>query len=318
MGSILAIGILIIKKLLGQKLGANWHYGIWFLLVLRLLIPYAPAASVNVFNFIPHYQEAIDLPKISIPSAGETNPATLTHPADSSANMQQGTLPEKSDVKLPRTSYIKAWFNWANLEIAWLIGITVILFYIFLVNSLMLLRTKKLPTCDSEDILRILKECKSSLNVHAKVSVIYDDNLKSPAIFGLFSKKIIISPEIIKKLAPEEIRCVFMHEASHIKRHDLLINGLVMVLQVIYWFNPLIWYSLSQMKQDCEIACDATALAAMKKEDHKKYGQTIISLLQLLSKPSWIPGTLGFASKFNKRRIVMISAFKKTTKKWII
>jgi hypothetical protein len=109
-----------------------------------------------------------------------------------------------------------------------------------------------------------------------------------------------------------------LHELSHIKRHDLLFNGLAMAIQVIYWFNPLIWYAIRQMKQDCEIACDAAALAALKPEDHKKYGQTIISLLQLLSEPHWAPGTLSFVSKFNARRIIMISTFKKTTITWSV
>lgn len=97
-----------------------------------------------------------------------------------------------------------------------------------------------------------------------------------------------------------------------------MVNTLVTLIQVVYWFNPIIWFALHQMKQDCEIACDATALAIVNPEEHKKYAQTIIELMQLLSQPRWIPGTIGFVSKFNTRRIIMISSFKKTTMKWTI
>lgn len=318
MGSILAIGLLIIKRLFRQNLGANWHYYIWFVLIARLLIPYIPAAPISVFNFIPHYQQAVDLPQISIPSDRETNSTPSFQTDDDSTNMTQKTMTGNKNVQLPPVASVKTWINWQDVSLAWLIGIIAILFYIFLVNGLLLFKTKKFPVCDSENILRILQECKSNLKVHSEVSIVYDDILKSPAIFGLFSPKIIISPEIIKKLTSEEIRYIFMHELSHIKRHDLLINGLALAIQVIYWFNPLIWYALHQMKLDCEIACDATALAALKQEDHKKYGQTIISLLQMLSEPYWAPGTLGFVSKFNTRRIIMISKFKKTTIKWAV
>ena len=100
--------------------------------------------------------------------------------------------------------------------------------------------------------MRILQECKSDLNVHSKVSVVYDDSLKSPALFGLFIPKIIISPEVVNRLSPDELRYIFLHELSHLKRYDLLVNGLVLAVQIIYWFNPLIWYALRQMKQDCE------------------------------------------------------------------
>lgn len=72
------------------------------------------------------------------------------------------------------------------------------------------------------------------------------------------------------------------------------------------------------MKQDCEMACDATALASVRPEEHKQYGQTVIRLLQLLSEPHWALGTIGFANKFNKRIIIMILTFKKATVKWTV
>ena len=163
-----------------------------------------------------------------------------------------------------------------------------------------------------------MQECRSNLKVRSEVAVVYDDSLKSPALFGLFHPKIIISPEIVKRLSSEELRYIFLHELSHLKRGDLLVNGLVLAIQVIYWFNPLVWLALFQMKKDCEIACDATALAALKPEEHQKYGQTIISLLELLSEPHWVPGTLSFVSKFHARRIVMITKNKKTTLSWAV
>lgn len=318
MGGILAIGLMIIKRLFRQKLGANWHYYIWFMLILRLIIPFTPSAPFSVFNFIPDYQQVINLPQISISSADEANSTASIQTNDNNGNTSSETLPEIKNVQLPKASSPKAWFNWSTSALVWMSGVIAIFLYILLVNRLLLLRAKKLPVCDSEDILKILNECKSKLKVHSEVTVLYDADIKSPAIFGLFHPKISISPDILNKLSSEELSYVFMHELSHLKRGDLLVNGLVLTIQAMYWFNPLVWYALHQMKQDCEISCDANALASLKPEDHKKYGQTIINLLQLLSEPHWAPGTLGFINKFNTRRIIMISKFKKTTIKWTI
>ena len=312
LASILAIGLLIIKKLFRHKLSANWHYYIWFALIIRLLIPFTPSAPFSVFNVIPHYQQEIKLPQ-TMP--GETASTTALLP-DNSVNITPETLPGPTNVQSPLVASVKAWFNWQTSALAWLIGVSAIFCYILLINLWLLFKIKKLPVCDSEDILRILQECKMNLKVRSEVAVVYDDSLKSPALFGLFQPKIIISPEIIKRLSSEELSYIFLHELSHLKRWDLWANGLVLAIQVVYWFNPLVWLALSQMKKDCEIACDATALAALKPEDHKKYGQTIISLLELLSEPRWVPGTLGFVNKFHARRIVMISKNKKTTVRW--
>ena len=50
LGSILAIGLLLIKFLFRQKLSANWHYYIWFVPILRLVIPFTPASPFSVLN----------------------------------------------------------------------------------------------------------------------------------------------------------------------------------------------------------------------------------------------------------------------------
>ncbi|MEA4826215.1 MAG: M56 family metallopeptidase, partial [Clostridium sp.] len=39
--------ILFVKLIIKDKQSASWHYYIWFILVLRLLIPYAPNSSIS-------------------------------------------------------------------------------------------------------------------------------------------------------------------------------------------------------------------------------------------------------------------------------
>jgi Antirepressor regulating drug resistance, predicted signal transduction N-terminal membrane component len=316
LGSILAIGLLLIKLLLRQKLSANWHYYIWLVLILRLIIPFTPSTPFNLFNLIPHDQQTINLPQITIPNLKGVNTATVIN--GKSTTMSPGTLSEERNGQTSPVESAALGISWQTAALAWLIGILGIIFYILLINGLLLFKVRKLPICYSENILGILQECKSNLEIHSEVPLVYDATMKSPVLFGLFHPKIIISPELVKRLSPEELRNIFLHELSHLKRHDLAVNALVLSIQVIYWFNPLIMFALHQMKQDCEIACDATALVALKPEDHKKYGHTIINLLQLLSEPHWIPGRLGFISKFNTRRNVMISKFKKTKIKWAV
>ncbi len=311
LGSLLAVGLFLIKLLFRQKLSATWHYYIWFVLILRLLIPFTPPSSFSIFNLFPQHPDTISqtLPRPLVSAASP-------QPDPNIAKIGTGSIATKTQSSASLTR--KFGLNWATAALVWLTGVLIVLFYIFIINSFLLFKSRKQRVCDDENVARILEECRLSLHVHSKVSIINDDSLKSPALFGLFRPKIIIASELISQLSPEELHYIFLHELSHLKRRDLFVNSLVTLVQVIYWFNPLIWYSLHQMKQDCEIACDATALATVKPEEHKRYGQTIISLLQLLSKPHWAPGTIGFASEFNKKRIVMISAFKRTTLKWTI
>ncbi|WP_313770617.1 M56 family metallopeptidase [Bacillus sp. S/N-304-OC-R1] len=81
----------------------------------------------------------------------------------------------------------------------------------------------------------------------------------------------------------------------------------------MYWFNPLIWYSLNQIKQDCEVACDSSVISTLKTEEVKKYVVTIINMIRLLAEKRSTTGTLGYASKYNKRGIIMITQFNKSS-----
>lgn len=321
LGSVIVVGLFLIKLLFKQKLSASWHYAIWFVLIFRLLIPFTPSSPFSVLSLIPQYPATL---YVSQPLSHPLSHPLVNSVTPSSDTVSQNTMPaslgssESTPISTMPAPALRIGLNWATAASIWVIGVLAILSYLFIVNSYLFFKSKKLSICEDKAIAEILEGCCSTLQVRTQVSVIYDDSLKSPALFGLFRPKIIISPRLIALLPPEELRYIFLHELSHLKRRDLYINFLVTIVQVVYWFNPLIGFALHQMKQDCEMACDATALAAIKEEDHKKYGQTIISLLQLLSQSHWAPGTLGFANKFNSRRIIMISTFKKTSIKWAI
>ena len=86
------------------------------------------------------------------------------------------------------------------------------------------------------------------------------------------------------------------------------------------WFNPIVWYAFSEMRKDSEIICDAWVLALLEPEKRKNYGNTIISLVEILSSTYWRPGIVGMAKNKSeiKRRITMIKKFNKTSLSWTI
>lgn len=316
LASILALGLMGIKLILRDKLNASWHYAIWFVLLLRLLVPVAPPIPASIFN-VPVHQPAVDLSSLTWLDSEAGNLTSTVLPDTSVVSLE----PEPSanqDSPHPAAVYIQKWISWSTLTAVWAGGLMVIFIYLLIVNGLLYRKTRRLPACSSPEVLKVMQECQTKLKIPAPVALLYDSSFKSPALLGIKYPKIVISPLVADKMSTDELRYIFLHELGHLKRRDLLINAVVLVLQSVYWFNPLIWLALRQMKQDCEIACDAAALAALQPEEHRQYGHTIISLLQLIAEPGWIPGTLGFISKFNKRRIVMITKFKKVTVTWAI
>lgn len=324
MGSILAGIILLMKGLFKNKLNANWHYYIWLLLAIRLILPYAPESSLSVFNLLPPIAQSIGISQNvsenhnSDISLSPVNEAAVVNDAEADINSLQNELVQKENIPVPQKS---GWgFNFQTASIIWLLGVAAILLYICIVNSVFLLRTRKRHRCKEEDILNIFEECKAKMNVHAELPIIYDKSLKTPSLFGLVRPKLIIPSEVIENLSKEEIRYVFLHELAHFKRKDILINWITVLIQALHWFNPVIWYVFYKMHEDCEVACDAYVLARLNPVEHRKYGETIINLINKISRPYWNPVTTGMANNRSsiKRRIKMITIFKKSSWKWSI
>lgn len=52
-GACLVCLILLIQCLFNKKLRARWRYGLWILLFIRLMLPWAPSSRLSIFNVMP-------------------------------------------------------------------------------------------------------------------------------------------------------------------------------------------------------------------------------------------------------------------------
>lgn len=307
----MAVVLMLLKAAFRRKLSAGFQYCVWFALLIRLLIPGSLDIPVSLPHVIPttHQQVyvASDNQWPAVPDTGITANTVRTN---------QNSVPDVNKSSNSKPFLEKFVFNYTMAADIWFVVMTGILLYMAAINVIMMLKLKRLRNCDSREAIDLLEECRSELGISSKVTLLLDVSIKSPRLYGLINPKILISQEILDGLSNEELRYVFLHELSHIKRKDLLANGIGLVIQAVHWFNPVIWYSICKMKQDCEIACDATALDTLKPEENKKYGMTIIRMLTLMSQRKWAPGTLGFTGSYNKRRMTMITRFKKSSAKW--
>jgi len=135
-------------------------------------------------------------------------------------------------------------------------------------------------------------------------------------VWGIFFPRILLPINMVSKLSQEELSHILLHELAHIKRKDLIIHVVTMIINGIHWFNPIIWYSVRKMKEDCELSCDASVLGILADDEYKSYGLTLLSIMKKINQPQPVQGTVGFAFNKNRRRIIMITQYKKTSKKW--
>jgi hypothetical protein len=109
----------------------------------------------------------------------------------------------------------------------------------------------------------------------------------SPAVCGLSRPVILIPQSLANKLQPHEVRAVLMHELAHVKRGDLWINLIQTLLQIAYFYNPLLWLANAVIRRVREQAVDETVLVAMG-DAADEYPETLVHIarLALTSRPA--------------------------------
>jgi len=158
--------------------------------------------------------------------------------------------------------------------------------------------------------LRVLREVSG---VRREIDVRVVAGLGSPAVTGIFRPLLLLPVGALEEFTPEERRCVFLHELSHLRRNDVLWNGVLGVLQCVWWFHPLVHLAFSRLRQTRESARDfeALQLGAVARDRSVLYARTLLKLVEHRpDEPRLVPA-LGFLDGGSdlKRRIMMIADF---------
>jgi beta-lactamase regulating signal transducer with metallopeptidase domain/ligand-binding sensor domain-containing protein len=340
-GSLLVCVIMLIKVILRERLPARWHYCFWLILLARLSLPWAPPSRISIYGLIPgspsahhtarsmpiaHFDEAEAGSDPSI-RGGIADRASVSDHASDSQRGQSGAAgptaiqlpartPGSSNGRLPQTNdepHRVGLFVTRVLPWAWLAGVTVLAGYI-LIRALGLWRTVRCerPVTDQQ-ILDLLEDCKMQMRVRTLVGVVVTDKIKMPALFGFVRPRILLPQGLIEILGLDELQCVFLHELAHLRRRDICFAWLVCLLQVLHWFNPLIWFAFRRMRADQEMAADALALSTAGPEESRRYGRTIVGLIERFSRPQYLPSLAGIIENPSRveRRVRAIAGFKR-------
>lgn len=303
-GSIIVILIMMIKLVFKDKFSPKWHYFIWFVLLIKLLMPVDIESSLGV------------MPKIDFQKhVGESVSMTI----DSDIQQQEWLIQDLDDkeqsVTIPRV--FQSTRNPVKfitiLERLWIvITLTLILIKISL-EWLFFKKQKRIQKLCNPMINDLLSELKDDIGIKRKIDVYIEKSNTVPKVYGLLKPRIIISEHVLYTSDRSRIKHILLHELSHIKQKDIAVSVIRNLLLCLYFFNPVIVWGLKRMASDCESACDARVLKILTPKEHKAYGYTLISLISKLDKSrNALALSLGH-KKDVIRRLKMISAYRKTT-----
>jgi beta-lactamase regulating signal transducer with metallopeptidase domain len=86
------------------------------------------------------------------------------------------------------------------------------------------------------------------------------DEVERPSVLGFLRPRILLPPDLLKRLTPAEIEQVVLHEMEHLRRGDDWTNLLQKLALTFFPLNPALLWVEHRLCAERELACDDSVL----------------------------------------------------------
>jgi bla regulator protein blaR1 len=100
--------------------------------------------------------------------------------------------------------------------------------------------------------------------------------------------RIIVPTDFDVRYGPRERALMLAHEQAHLERGDILVGLVAMIWLCVFWFNPLMYWAVSRLRFDQELACDASVLSRLH-AGRCQYARTLLKAQLATDSPWRIP-----------------------------
>lgn len=254
--AVLAAVLIALRFALRGRISPRLQYGLWALLLLRLLVPVSVGQSaVSVENFVPAAEHRVlylaqRSAQPSSQAESKEQAAEPSAPAEQAAPESDGSASVTVDLKkILRT----VWLCGAAAIFCWFLGCELV-------------------------CRRRLRRCARLISAAQRgcPAVFVSPDAGSPCLFGLLQPAIYLTPEAD---ADETARrhCL-AHEQTHFRHGDHIWSALRCMCLALHWFDPFVWWAAALSRTDAELACDAAAVQSLGEAERAAYGRTLLRM----------------------------------------
>lgn len=141
-----------------------------------------------------------------------------------------------------------------------------------------------------------VKKLSARMGINKPVQVWMSELVSSPVTIGYLKPVILLPVAAVSHLSSQQVEAVLLHELSHIRRFDYLINLISRAIQSILYFNPFVKAFSRIIESEREKSCDEMVMQF----EYEPHGYA--SALLTLEKAAGVPvQTLAVAAAGVKR-----------------
>lgn len=350
-GTLLILLLLFGGRILKNRLSRQWQYYIWLIVLMRLLIPFGPEASL-----MGHAYRAADRmiaqvtqrTYLSAQSSGqgagqESGPGTVQRseynfeqntvqsPGQSSIqrNPQAASEKEAADANLPDTASGLTSANVENgsshsdgmalagkyLWVVWLVvALGMLIRKISMYRSyIRYVRSGAEPVSDVA-LLDCLAVTAQQMGIGRAIDLCVNPHVASPMLIGYFHPCIVLPCADVQE---DKFCYMAVHELTHYKRRDIFYKWLVQLTVCLHWFNPFVYLMRREMERSCEFSCDEAVVAKMGYGHAADYGETLLDAMTAAGtyREFFAAVTMSANKELLRERLGAIMSYKKKKKK---
>jgi beta-lactamase regulating signal transducer with metallopeptidase domain len=142
-----------------------------------------------------------------------------------------------------------------------------------------------------------------SISVSKPVRLLQSGLVKVPMVAGYFKPVILLPVGLITSLPQKEVEAILLHELSHIRRKDYLVNIVQNLVEAIFFFNPFIGWVSNLIREERENCCDDVAVSRLQDKT--------VFIKALVACREFHPGASAYALSFAGRKNHLLNRVKR-------
>lgn len=105
-----------------------------------------------------------------------------------------------------------------------------------------------------------VQKISSQLGIKKRVFVYLSELVTSPVTVGYLKPIVLLPVAALNNLSTQQVEAILLHELSHIRRFDYLVNFLISIISTFLYFNPFVKQFMRNIEEERENCCDELVL----------------------------------------------------------
>lgn len=275
-------GIFLFRFILKNRISSKLQYLMWWLLILRLLMPVSPDIGLH-FNLQDMLLKQAHQAELPTPAPVlDVVPASVPNTQSSYESVAPAVQPNTDVAPSQHVNPAKSTDWYSIVFVVWLLGAIGFLGWLIFVKLRYYESLQHLMAGGPREVYELYDMCCKELGVKPLPLWIVNKSM-SPGI-AFFGEPVLLVP---LSLCGDESRLRFalLHELTHKKRGDHYMTLLLNILRAVYWFDPVVHFAFSELRSDMESACDSDVLAYIGHEQKRGYLTVILDMFSYDTEP---------------------------------